>query len=152
MMITTNVSGVVDNWSNYFSQQVASYEPSSIIAKPWSKPQELEHLSEMCHTHNRPHKVSITIGPKTHCGHHHHMPCFNQHKPYGIASVHLMKPFEDDDRPDWQHFHAKNRKPMLFEEVIDHKDHHHTHHGIIAVRPVEPEIDKSEEIADEITL
>ena len=149
MMITTNVSGVADNWSNYFSQQVASYEPSSIVAKPWSKPRELEKLCELNHHHKPLHKVSITIGPKTRKQKHHHMPCFNQHKPYGIATPFLNNPFDDDDRPDWHEFHSKNRKPMIFEEVLDHPHHHN---GLIAVRPVEPEIDKDEEIEDEITL
>lgn len=151
MMITTNVSGVVDNWSNYFGQQVASYEPSSIIAKPWTKPRELEQICNFG-TRKKPlHKVSITIGPKTHKSQHqhHHMPCFNQHKPYGIATTYLIHPFDDDDRPDWHEFKSKNRKPMIFEEVLDHPRHHH---GIIAVRPVEPEIDTNEEIEDEVTL
>ena len=63
-----------------------NYEPSSIVAKPWSKPKELDLLYKL-NCHHRPiHKVSITVGPKTHCGHHHHMPCFNQHKPYGVAT------------------------------------------------------------------
>lgn len=147
-MITTNVSGIADNWSNYFSQQVMNYEPTSIVAKPWSKPKELELLCKLNNHHRPMHKVSITVGPKTHCKHyHHHLPCFNQHKPYGVATQFLMNPFDDDDRPDWHEFHSKNRKPMIFEEIVDHCNHH----GLIAVRPIEP-TDPSDEIDEEVTI
>ena len=65
----------------------------------------------------------------------------------GVATQFLMNPFDDDDRPDWHEFHSKNRKPMIFEEIIDHCNHH----GLIAVRPIEP-TDPSDEIDEEVTI
>lgn len=78
------------------------------------------------------------------------LPCFNQHKPYGMVTCHhnMYFPFIDDDKPDWHIFHPKKRKPMKFEEVIDENGCSHGPHGTINVKPIEPENDISEEIED----
>lgn len=158
-MITTNVSGITDDWSNYFSSQVGSYKPASMVAKPWSKPKKLKKVRPgipiHCHTPHL-HPVSIEVSKKKNCGCHNHihiqLPCFNQHKPYGIATVNLQKPY-DDDRPDWHEFDSANRQPKMYEEVIDDCGCvHECHPGVIAVRPVAPVINKSDEIEEEVTL
>ena len=63
--------------------------------------------------------------PKQKVKHHHHvahphigfLPCFNQHKPYGLATVHIQF---HDDRPDWYRFHAEKKK-RYFEEITGAK-------------------------------
>ena len=151
MLVETNISTVPDNWSNYFSQQVNSYAPSSSVDKPWRKPNKLVHIRP----HKPLHNTEITVTEKTYNKHHRILPgmaTFNQHKPYWVTNPNVLSPFEDDDRPDWHKFHSKNRKPMMFEEVIDENGNSRGPHGTINVRPVEPTIDESDEIDEEITL
>lgn len=166
-MITTNISNIPDAWVGYFEQQVNKYTPSVEVSKPWRPPVCPEPIMRPC----GPHKTQFIIKhknpsmytcPADGCNicdpchpnrySHMNMPCFNQHKPYGIATTRLMPPFEDDDRPDWHKFHSKNRKPMIFEEVIDENGCSHGPHGTINVRPVEPADDSKDEIEDEVTL
>lgn len=158
-MITTNVSGVTDDWSNYFSSQVGSYQPNSLVAKPWRKPKKLAKanpgVAVPCHHKPHLHPVSIEVTDKNsaqHCHHHPHvqLPCMDQHKPYGVLSQNLPHVY-DDDKPDWHEFDSKDRKPMMFEEVIEDCNHH-CGPGLIAVRPVEPTVDKSDEIEEEVIL
>ena len=62
--------------------------------------------------------------PKQKVKHHHHvahphlgfLPCFNQHKPYGLATVQLQF---HDDRPDWYRFNAEKKK-RYFENKKKH--------------------------------
>lgn len=166
-MITTNISNVPDAWDGYFEQQVNKFTPSVEVSKPWRHPVGPEPMMKPCRHHKTQfiikHKpATLPNGPEHGCNvcdpyhpnlyDHMNMPCFNQHKPYGIATNRLMSPFEDDDRPDWHEFHAKNRKPMMFEEVIDENGCSHGPHGTINVRPVEPADDSADEIEDEVTV
>ena len=63
-----------------------------------------------------------------------------------------MTPFEDDDRPDWHKFHSKNRKPMIFEEVIDENGCSHGPNGTINVKPIGHLSEITDEIEDEVII
>lgn len=105
--------------------------------------------------------------PKEYIKHHHHcphphlgiLPCFNQHKPYGIATVNLQF---HDDRPDWYKFHADKHKRYFEEVMISDKEDFETaieqdhdmklpHHGHIHLKQVEPDT-TDEEIENDVIL
>jgi hypothetical protein len=94
---------------------------------------------------------------------HYHPNCspflLNQHKPYGLATVGLINPF--DDRPDWFLFHKRHKRK--YEEITPadkedfyqameqdhdmHISHHHVH-----IKEVKPNTKPSDEIENEIIL
>lgn len=96
--------------------------------------------------------------------HSHHHPnaspfLWNQHKPYGIATLNLLDPY--DDRPDWFMFRSKPKK-RYYEEVTpkDREDFHtameqdhdmHISHHHVHIKEIEKNNIK-DEIADEIIL
>lgn len=83
----------------------------------------------------------------------------NQHKPYGLATVGLLDPF--DDRPDWFMFHKKHKR--IYEEITPRdkeafydameQDHEmHLPHNHVHIKEVQRNIKPSDEIADTIIL
>lgn len=155
MITTNNINNTPDDWSNYFSQQVGNYAPSSIVAPAWRKPNKLKQskgdketvvIHKNCHKH--------TIRPWV---------TGDQHKPYGMSTPNPFNPFYDDDKPDWHRFcGGKKRKPMIFEEVIDENGNSMGSNGIIKVKPLGPDYkvdskkedtsNKSDEVDGEIIL
>ena len=84
----------------------------------------------------------------------------NQHKPYGIATVGILDPF--DDRPDWYMFRNKKRK-RIYEEITPHdkedfynameQDHEmHISHHHLHLKEIPQDTKPSDEIADTIII
>ena len=104
--------------------------------------------------------------PKQKVKHHHHvahphlgfLPCFNQHKPYGLATVHIQF---HDDRPDWYRFHAEKKK-RYFEEItcsdkeefataIEQDHDMNLPHNHVHIKQIEPDT-KGEEIENDVVI
>ena len=95
--------------------------------------------------------------------HYHPRPSYflmNQHKPYGMATLGLLDPF--DDRPDWFMFKTKKQKRKYeeitpqdreeFREAMEqdrdmHISHHHVH-----IKEIEQRTKPSDEIAGTVEL
>lgn len=95
---------------------------------------------------------------------HHHpyasMFLMNQHKPYGLATVGLLDPF--DDRPDWFLFHKKHRKrvydeitpddPESFYQAMEQDHDMNIPHNHVHIQERLPENNPSEEIEDTVII
>ena len=108
--------------------------------------------------------------PNVHYKCHHNLPSshyhpnaspflWNQHKPYGIATVNILDPF--DDRPDWHLFRSKPQK-RYYEEITPNdredferamcQDHAaHLRHNHVHIKEIQ-KTNKKDEIADDIIL
>lgn len=141
-MITTrftgNINSFEDNWNDIKHGPVMNIRVAGTYPR--------KHHNHCCHHQHNPHPGFCIL------------PCFNQHKPYGIATVHID--FGDDDRPDWYKFNAKKQRRQ-FEEIMPedqefhdaiHQDHDlHMRHDHVHLKPIEPNTE-SEEIEDDVIL
>lgn len=137
MKITTNINSFNDDW-----RDIKAGSDISNIRTRGSYPNVKK--DKHFHSHHHPNASPFL---------------WNQHKPYGLATVGLMDPF--DDRPDWFIFHGK-RKRRFYEEIIPkdredfqeameqdhdmHMSHHHVH-----IKEIERNNPK-DEIADTIEI
>ncbi len=134
--ITTNINNFDDNWIDV---QCGGIKNIRVIGS-------YPNVKHKKHVHSHYHPGSTRF-------------LMNQHKPYGIATVGLLNPF--DDRPDWFMFHSKHRK-RKYEEIIPsdkefynamEQDHEmHIPHNHLHIKEVEQGPSPSDEIEDTIII
>lgn len=135
--ITTNINSFDDNWLDVKCGGVANIRAKGSYPNVKRK--------KYPHSHYHPGASMFLM---------------NQHKPYGLATLGLLDPF--DDRPDWYMFHTRKRKRMYQEitpqDIADFynamaEDHElHIPHNHMHIKEIPQEPDMSDEIADTIII